>query len=409
MIGAIDATIAGSTNDGIGTPPAGPASIAVLTPWFPNRPGDHNSAFVYDSAAALSRAGIAVNVLVCRPWTPRGVEFLVPRWTRGTLEADAFRDLARVEVVRYPSVPLTVFREFRNWVVRRRVVPRLRALARGAQLIHVQTEGLAFFGAEVARALGVPVVVTVHGLDANLQRRPELRPALAEVDRVLLVGDPLRQPFRAFVGRDDHFRIVHNGVELPPRAREGAILDERQPIRFISVSNLHEGKGIDVTLRALAIAGNQGLGRWHYRIVGEGGEKHALMRLRDELGLAGQVEFAGGQPHARIYDFLLGADVFVLPSYREAFGIAYLEAMAAGLLAIGVRGQGPEAFIESGKTGILVEANNPQALAQCLLAIDRERASMRQIAAAGMGRVKADFTWEAHAKRLIGIYRELVS
>jgi glycosyltransferase involved in cell wall biosynthesis len=70
--------------------------------------------------------------------------------------------------------------------------------------------------------------------------------------------------------------------------------------------------------------------------------------------LDSKVELAGARPHEEIPQYLAAADVFILPSYREAFGIAYLEAMAAGLLVVGVRDQGPSAFIEHGISGLLV-------------------------------------------------------
>jgi glycosyltransferase involved in cell wall biosynthesis len=120
------------------------------------------------------------------------------------------------------------------------------------------------------------------------------------------------------------------------------------------------------------------------------------------------VNFIGAQPHELIYDLLCGADIFVLPSYREAFGIAYLEAMAAGLVTIGVQGQGPEAFIEHGKTGYLVEPRNPRSLANCILNIAADRDTARRVSTTGSDLVRNEFTWDAHARHLHNVYREIV-
>ena len=165
---------------------SGIKSVTILTPWFPNQPGDHDGAFVYDSAAALAKTEIAVTVLVCRPWVPPVPQRFVPRWTRGTLQTTAFGDTLNVELVRYPSLAVENLRLARDWAVQRIVAPRLRSIIEktSSQLIHVHTEGWAPIGVAVGKQLGLPVVVTVHGLDANLSRRPYLGHALAAADRV---------------------------------------------------------------------------------------------------------------------------------------------------------------------------------------------------------------------------------
>jgi glycosyltransferase involved in cell wall biosynthesis len=105
---------------------------------------------------------------------------------------------------------------------------------------------------------------------------------------------------------------------------------------------------------------------------------------------------------------LRDAHVFVLPSYREAFGIAYLEAMACGLLTIGVEGQGPSAFIISGKTGLLVPPQEVAALAACLRSVLEHPGRFSKIAAAGRKHVAQEYTWLRHAERLTEVYREIV-
>src|SRR5262249_10461104 len=139
--------------------------------------------------------------------------------------------------------------------------------------------------------------------------------------------------------------------------------------RLVSVANLHEGKGIDLTLLALARLKSEGVSNWTYRIIGSGQEKAALLKLTTNLGLADHVAFVGAVPHAEIFDYLAFDAIFVLPSYREAFGIVYLEAMAAGLLTVGVLGQGPSQFIRNGENGILVPPRNIDALVAALRAI----------------------------------------
>jgi glycosyltransferase involved in cell wall biosynthesis len=111
-------------------------------------------------------------------------------------------------------------------------------------------------------------------------------------------------------------------------------------------------------------------------------------------------------PHDAAMRVLAQANVFVLPSYREAFGIAYLEAMALGLLAIGVSGQGPEAFITHERTGLLVRPNDVESLVATMGAVLDNAGEMRRIATAGQRLVRVQFTWATHAQKLMAVYRE---
>lgn len=392
-------------------------SVVVLTPWFPSRPNDPKYTYIYDSAAALARRGLTVHVLVCRPFTPPLVGYFAPEHMRGSIDAAAFGQIASIATVNYASFPRGWLRPLTNSLMFHRIFPVLRSLAlrSGAELIHAQTEGMAPIAAAVASELRLPSVVTVHGLNTDPHflhapaQRAMFRRAMGAMDRVILVGEPLRPFLAALVGRDDHFRIVPNGARLPAGLDRTPILRHSEPIRLISVSNLQEGKGIDITLRALAMVREQGLVHWDYTIVGDGGERSALVDLAQSLGLAERLRFMGAQPHERIYRLLCEADVFILPSYREAFGIAYLEAMAAGLVTVGVRGQGPEAFIDHEKSGFLVEPKSPRSVADCILGIAARPETARQIAACGADLVRNSFTWDAHASCLVEVYRELVA
>jgi len=393
-------------------------AVLVVTPWFPNRPADSNAAYVYKSAAAMARRGLQVHVAVCRPWLPRGLRHLPPEWMRGDVELGAFQEFRSITCLRYAVVPGAHFRNLSN---RSMDFTLSRALARalrrtGARLLHVHTEGLSPPAVQTAHALGLRSIVTLHGINTDPhflragKQRGRISQALNRADRIALVGEPLRAFFKELVGWDDHFRIVPNGFdvsELPARVRP--LLRSDAPIRFISVSNLHEGKGIDITLRALACVRGRGLQDWDYTIVGAGSQRSDLTALSENLGLTEKVRFIGAQPPRRVFELLADSDVFVLPSYREAFGIAYLEAMAAGLVAIGVKGQGPSTFIESGRNGFLVEPCGVDDLVRTICDIAERRTDMQAVGYAAAETVRERFSWDAHASSLLTVYREVLS
>ena len=390
-------------------------SVVVLTPWFPNVPGDRNGSYIYESAAALARKGVCVSVLVCRPGVPAVPPQWVPEWARGKIEVGLFGDLQRVVPIRYFALPGGALRRLSNFSQRRSVMPALEAVARQARasIIHAQTEGMAPIAVEVARKLALPAVVTIHGVNTDqnyLHSRSQkavLGRALRECDRVVLVGSMLKDVFVPYVGRGDHMRVVPNGVRPPIALRRTEVLS-RAPLRLVSVSNLHEGKGIDLALDALALLDARGMRDWTYKVIGDGAERNSLVAQARARNLSDRVNFLGERPPRVVMETLLESDVFMLPSYREAFGIAYLEAMSCALPTIGVRGQGPEDFIEHGVTGLLIEPRSASAIADCLQRILADPEEARRIGERARIRAQA-FDWDAHADRLMGVFNEALS
>jgi len=388
-------------------------SVLILTPWFPNRPGDRDGNFIHDSAAALQRKGIATHVVVARRHAlPRPGDRY--RTLSPGFDGAAFTNLASVTLRRYFAIPRNKALRWTEGLQRARVMPALRDIAARTQpaLIHAHTEAEAPLAVEAARMLRIPCIVTLHGINrapsaAAPAYRAHIGAALGRTDRIVLVGEPLRGFFREVAGREDHFRVVPNGVALP--VAEHPSLFQRERLRFISVANLHEGKGIDLTLAALGELQHKGRHDWSYTIVGDGPEREHLVAEAARLGLSRQVSFRGAVTNDTVWTLLRESDVFVLPSSPEAFGIAYLEAMASGLLAIGVRGEGPSAFIEDGVTGFLVEPRNVASLGVRLSECLASRERIRQIAAAGCAHVRQNFTWDAHAEKLLDVYREVAA
>jgi glycosyltransferase involved in cell wall biosynthesis len=331
----------------------------------------------------------------------------------GKIYAAAFSPVI-VKTMRVPALPRATWRCLTDPVSDRIISRGLEQIARvvAADIIHVQTEGFGAIATHVGRKLGKPVVVTVHGINTHPKylhssyQKKRITLGLGAANHVILVGEPLRNFFKGYIGSDDNFTVVPNGVNIPEPTSSTPIFKDG-PRRLISVSNLQEGKGIDLTLYALARLANEGVSNWEYQVVGDGPDRSALSRLADQLGIIDNVAFVGPVRHAEIFDWLAGQDIFVLPSYREAFGIAYLEAMAGGLLTIGVRGQGPSQFITNGVSGILVPPNDVEALTKTLRdVLTGEISAWRTIAREGQRIARAGYTWDNHARRLISVYEE---
>jgi glycosyltransferase involved in cell wall biosynthesis len=134
---------------------------------------------------------------------------------------------------------------------------------------------------------------------------------------------------------------------------------------FFNVAELSEKKGHAILLEAFASAFK---GKTNIRLVigGDGALMNTLRHHAELLGIDGMVEFSGMLDRESLRSKMLEADVFVLPSLFETFGVVVIEAMSCGKPVIATVCGGPEHILDA-STGILIEAGNMKALSKAML------------------------------------------
>ena len=174
-------------------------------------------------------------------------------------------------------------------------------------------------------------------------------------------------------------------------------------------------KGLEVLLQALARLKADGFGRADLRLVIVGGdrdearddERARFRALADSLGVGAWVDFKGPEPQPVLPEYYRAADLCLVPSHHESFGMAALEAMACGATVIASRVGGLATTIQDGVTGVLVPPRDEVALASAiasLLADASRRRTLGRLAA----RWAQSFAWPSVARALIDLYDELV-
>jgi glycosyltransferase involved in cell wall biosynthesis len=147
-----------------------------------------------------------------------------------------------------------------------------------------------------------------------------------------------------------------------------------------------------------------------YLVIGDGPEREALADLASELGVAERVEFAGQLAPAEALERSREAWLFVLPSTEEAFGVAYIEAMAAGIPAIGCAGEpGPAEIAAAGGGIVLVAPRDPPALAGAINELLADRSTLTRLGQEARATVARSFTWERCGAQTLAAYSEVIA
>lgn len=284
------------------------------------------------------------------------------------------------------------------------------------RLVHAHFATDALIALPLARALGVPLVTTLHGYDVALSRRRMLasgrlswmRYALrrAELmrhgDLFLAVSDALRraalvQGFPAERTRT-HYLGVDLGLFAPGREREEGLI--------LHVGRLVEKKGTEVLIDATARLSDARLA-----IIGDGPERARLERRA--AGLGARVRFLGPLDPPAVAEWMRRASVLAAPSMtarggdREGLPTVVIEGAACGLPVVATRHSGiPEAVAE-GETGFLVPERDPEALAARMATLLGSPELHARMAAAARKLVEDKFDLRAQTARLEAIYDSL--
>jgi len=140
---------------------------------------------------------------------------------------------------------------------------------------------------------------------------------------------------------------------------------------------------------------------------GEESETARLREVADELGLHSCVDFLGSVGHAKLGDYYAAAEVCVMPSYSESFGLVALEAQACGCPVLAAAVAGLQSVVRDDVTGFLVDGHEPAAYAERLQRLLAQPELSEQMGRRGT-LLAQRFTWARTADRLLDVYDELV-
>ena len=394
-----------------GAVPAPPLDLTIVASWYPSSLDPVKGRFVADQVAALvADDATRASVVSFDPAQLIGTAAMrdrqaaaVTKVARGAIEqaGDIFTvgaaggvgdtPVARLPVPdgrtrSHPRTHALVHREAALVALARRWAAAAPdpALPPRPALIHAHTgypDGAAAAG--MARALGVPLVITEHASFVDrLIAVPEIRTAYVaagrQATRVIVVSATLAGELRAAMPElADRFVVVPNTIPVDD-FRAGSLADRRAD-ELLFVGYRLEAKGIEVLLRAFALARAR-RPSVTLRLIG-GNTDAALedrwLALAATLGVADAVSFEPAADRATVAEAMARTSVFVHPSRRETFGIVAAEALASGTPVVATASGGvPEILgAEPEAVGAVVPVGDPRALAAAIVTTLERRAT----------------------------------
>jgi len=294
---------------------------------------------------------------------------------------------------------------------RLRAVLGLRALirARSVSLVHTHSSVDSWLGAIAARSLGLPVVRSRHVTIPILKRRA-LVYRLAH--RIITSGDGVRAMVRAAGVPDDRIVAISAGLDTarfhPKVSGAGVRAELGLTAEVVGlVANIRGSKGHQYFLEAALRILREAPGT-RFLIVGDGVGFDDVRRRVHELGLAASVTMTGFRRD--IPEVLAALDVLVLPSIRsEATPQVIPQALAVGTPVVATAVGGIPEIVRDGETGRLVPPADPDALAEAILDLLRDRGRARALAAAGAALVRARFTAATTMAATTAVYEDLLA
>jgi teichuronic acid biosynthesis glycosyltransferase TuaC len=380
---------------------ARPLHVLTLTPFYPSAHDDASGCFVAEPLDALAKAGVLNTVFAVQPAYRSKLRARECGW--------------RAEWLRYLSLPGGLGLPTAGAFLFARIVGRVRELQKLSQidLIHAHAPLPCGHAALLLSVeLGVPYVVSVHGLDAFSTKQVSGRAGewcrrisqrvYRSSRRVICISERVREQVLEGAATS-RTSVVYNGVD-PKLFSPGTEPTDRRPI-ILSVGNLIPIKGHDLIIRAVAPLAAV-FPTLTLEIIGDGPERGRLQALAQQLQIGDRVLFLGRRSRQQVASAMQQCTVFALPSRYEGLGCVYLEAMASGKPVIGCRGQGIEEVVEHGTNGWLVGSDDVKELRDALSTLLSNAALRNFISGHARQTILDEFTLTRQADHLRRIYEE---
>ncbi len=344
--------------------------------------GHSDSVHIVRWAKGMARSGYEVTVISCGGKEIDGIKTLIFGEKSGAVNYFRYLNQVRQEIKR---INPTILHSF-------------------------QVTGYGHWGAfpttcpKILTAMGSDIIITAR---KSVIHKSYIQSIIRKYDRLTASSRFLKEQVEsASAGAAGRVSVVPFGVDLPSESKTYA--NGGDTVRLVYMKYLLPVYGPDILIKAMVIL-KENKFPVQLDMYGTGREEANLKKMAVDLGVENLLVFKGWlEPNLvarRYFDY----DIMVMPSRSESFGVAAVEAMASGLPVIASRVGGIPEIIIDGETGLLVEPENPTALAQAIMTLVRDIKVGQKMGQAGRKYVSQKFQWDESLRLMLHIYDKLLA
>ena len=283
------------------------------------------------------------------------------------------------------------------------------------RIVHTHLVHASVVGRVAAKLAGVEILVTTRHYAYQPKEKTLTRWLERKSAKLNHMTIAISQAVRDYlIEREDYdikkVTVIYNAVDL--KLFDSSIVERpaanAQNHVIGSVGHLYPQKGHDVLIQGMSQIVRE-FPETQLMIIGNGPQRLMLEHLAQRQKVSDRIAFLGSKSPPEVIEILRNVDLFVLASNWEGFGIAVIEAMAAGKPVVATAVEGLREVIEDGRTGFLVPPGKPHALAEKVIYLLRNRNVSIEMGKEGRKRVEILFSLDSMIVKLENLYRNLLN
>ncbi|KKR49068.1 MAG: Glycosyl transferase, group 1 [Candidatus Magasanikbacteria bacterium GW2011_GWC2_40_17] len=258
----------------------------------------------------------------------------------------------------------------------------------------------------------IPYIISLNGGDVpgyNPEEMPCLHKVISFLNKRVVKGatavTAVSEDLGMFVKKKMEIKsvqVIYNGIEEKRVVKPSQPRSSGSKLKLICISRLIFCKRIDLIILAI-----KDLDDVELEIIGDGYYKDKLISLIKKNNLTDRVKLLGYINNADLDQYLKAADIFILPSIGDSFGIVFLEAMACGLPIIAAKAGGVAEVVKNGFNGLLAEPNDLDSLKKAIIELKNNPDERVKFGLNSLARVK-EFNWEEIAEQYFKLYKKVL-